>query len=84
MTMKVSNWRQAYWAKMLGSYNFVIVHHPDKDNMKADLFSRRPDYLPGRDSTEKQPDPLLLKPGQLNTQAITLEETTLQRDDEFI
>jgi hypothetical protein len=46
---------------MLGNYNFVIIHRPDKNNMKADLLSRRPDYLSGRDSTEKQPDPSLLK-----------------------
>jgi hypothetical protein len=69
---------------MLDSYNFVIIYCPGKVNMKVDLLSRHHDYLPGRNSTEKQPDLLLLKPEQLSTQAITLEKTTLQRDDEFV
>jgi hypothetical protein len=69
---------------MLGSYNFIIIHRLGKDNMKTDLLSRCLDYLLGRNSTEKQPNSLLLKSGQLSAQVTTLEETTLQRDDEFI
>ena len=82
-TTKVLNRRQARWAEMLGSYNFEIVHRPGKDNTKADLLSRRPDYFPNGDSANKQPHPPILRPEQLSLQATALEETFLEKDYSF-
>ena len=43
MTTKVLNRRQARWAELLASYDFVLLHTPGKKN-PADGPSRRPDY----------------------------------------
>jgi hypothetical protein len=73
-TTKVLNRRQAHWGEMLGSYNFVIVHRPGKDNTKVDLLSRRPDYFPDRDSAAQCPDPPVLRPKQLSVATTKLNE----------
>jgi hypothetical protein len=44
MIMKNLNRRQVCWALDLASFDFVIFHHKDKDNL-ADGPSRRPDYV---------------------------------------
>jgi hypothetical protein len=83
-TTKVLNRRQARWAEMLGSYNFVIVHRPGRDNTKADLLSRRPDYFPDRDSAARRPDPPVLRPEQWSLAATELNEVRFPRDENFI
>ena len=38
--------RQARWAEFLAPFNFEIKYMPGKETVKADAFSRRPDYIP--------------------------------------
>jgi len=83
-TTKILNRRQARWAEILGSYNFVVIHRPGKENTKADLLSRRPDYMADLKSNERQPHPPILRPDQLTIQATSLEETILERDEAFV
>jgi len=47
-TSKVLSWREARWAEILFSYNFIIDHLEGKKN-PADRPSRRPDYEIGYD-----------------------------------
>ena len=54
MTTKALNKRQARWAELLASYDFVIVYRKGKEN-PADGPSRRPDY---KDAEEEERNPL--------------------------
>jgi hypothetical protein len=83
-TTKVLNRRQARWAEMLGSYNFMIVHRPGRDNTKANLLSRQPDYFPDRNLAARRPDPPVLRPEQLSVVVTELNEVCFPRDEEFI
>ena len=71
-TSKVLNRRQARWSKFLGSFNFTISYRLGVNNTKADILSRRTDYLLEGHSTNKLPKPPLIKPDQL---IITVTET---------
>ena len=54
----VLNKRQARWAEGLAEYSFVIHYRRGSTNTKADLLSRRADYIPTEeDAVEyEQPD----------------------------
>lgn len=70
LTTKALNRRQARWAEMLGSYDFTISYRPGNQNTKADLLSRRVDYVPK--GTKANNGPLnapLLRPDQLKIYA---------------
>ena len=70
LTTKALNRRQARWAEMLGSYDFTISYRPGNQNTKADLLSRRVDYIP--EGTKANNGPLnapLLRPDQLKLYA---------------
>ena len=45
MTTRSLNGRQARWTIKLEAYNFRIVYRPSQENSKADLLSRREDYV---------------------------------------
>ena len=62
-TTKVLNKRQARWAENLVEFNFVVMYRTGASNTKADLLSRRADYIPKGEEARK-PDPPLLRPGQ--------------------
>jgi hypothetical protein len=70
LTTKALNRRQARWAELLGSYDFTISYRPGNQNTKADLLSRRVDYIPK--GTKANNGPLnapLLRPDQLKLYA---------------
>ena len=48
-TTKVLNLRQTRWSELLGQYKFEIKYTPGKDNVRADVLSRRSDYVEGRE-----------------------------------
>lgn len=51
---KLLSRRQAAWQDTLSRFDFVIHYNPGKNNTKADVLSRRADYLPDdTDSTSK-------------------------------
>ena len=59
-TARSLNGRQARWAAKLGAYDFRIVYRPGRENSKADLLSRREDYVAaGRKQARKIRPPLL-------------------------
>lgn len=79
-TTKVLNRRQARWAELLGSYDFVIIYKKGTSNTKADFLSRRFDT-----SKEKQQQSLF-KEGQLlmaSESALSLE-SRLSEDTDFL
>jgi transposase InsO family protein len=45
MTTKQLTRRQARWALFFGEFDFVLTHRPGSRNGKADILSRRPDYV---------------------------------------
>ena len=46
MTTKKLSKRQVCWAKFLSRFNFIIFYTPDRENRKADSFTRPPnDWL---------------------------------------
>ena len=49
MTTRQLSRRQARWSLFLSEFNFVLTYRPGSRNGKADLLSRRSDYLPRRE-----------------------------------
>ncbi|PLW50812.1 hypothetical protein PCANC_14321 [Puccinia coronata f. sp. avenae] len=64
--------RQTRWAAFLASFNFVIKHIPGKLN-PADPATRRPDFIPDRESPNAKRT-LLVK----SAKGLKLQETTLE------
>ena len=55
-TSKILNRRQARWSELLGSFDFVVIHRAGVLNTKADLLSRRSDYMA---KSKESSEPLL-------------------------
>jgi hypothetical protein len=54
---KVLNRRQACWYELLAGHNFVLMHHPGKQQGRSDALSWRPDYKEGSRPQTVSPSP---------------------------
>ena len=70
-TSKVLKRRQARWSELLGGYDFKITYRPGVNNTKADILSRRTDYLPqGITTDQAKTTAPLIRPDQLVLAAV--------------
>ena len=51
-TKKLNEW-QAWWAKILAEYDFIIQHCKKKDNSWADILNRKSDFVK-KETEEKE------------------------------
>ena len=77
MSTKVLNRRQARWAELLASYDFILMHTAGKRN-PADGPSRRPDYATGNEL----PHGTLIPPNALRSAEVTV--VTVPLHDQII
>jgi hypothetical protein len=63
MTIKLLNWRQAWWSEFLICLRYQILYRPGKSNVKADTLTWRPgDLSEGGDERVKNMGHVVLKP----------------------
>jgi hypothetical protein len=73
MTSRQLSRRQARWSMLLSDYDFVLTHRPGCRNGKADVLSRRSDYLPEGGSKGTENFQQIIKPTQIIS-AISIDE----------
>lgn len=78
MTSRQLSRRQARWSLLLSDYDFVLTHRPGCRNGKADLLSRRSDYLPEGGSKGFENFQQIIKPTQI------LANLTTENDSLFL
>ena len=66
-TTKVLNRRQARWAIELAAYDFKIFYRPGSANGKPDALSRRSEFAPSKEGSEKHPIETLLHNHHFNS-----------------
>lgn len=81
MSTKQLTRRQARWSLFLNEFNFVIVHKPGSLNGRADLLSRRSDYIVER---EEHNLIRMLKPQQIAAINCAIPGNDLHADWKFV
>ena len=49
--IKIFNWWQVCWSEELSNFNFEIYYQTGSENAKADVLSRRSDYMKNKSQT---------------------------------
>jgi hypothetical protein len=88
MTTRHLSRRQARWALFFSEFDFVITHRPGTRNAKADMLSRRSDYLPLEEETSHNFQQVI-KPSQIMSLSIgefqnRIKNLNLQNLDESL